>query len=211
MSSPFQDHKLNRLPQGTARINIGQIPVSYDVDELDGNSAPPEESINALITGFTIPGSELDMATQCHYNGIVHIPTSEQNAYKGKVVVINMICDDRQENYWTLWRYMETIRSGSMGGYPIEDIKNRVFGNDKKYRNRLMYIPRIEIIMADGSMQRHQRIIFHRCFPIILSEIQMTFNEPTPVTFSVSFLFSNHTIKRYDAPKEDTDPMDVLD
>lgn len=208
MASPFLDHKLNRMPQGTARLVIGQIPVSYDVDAKD---APPEESINALITGYTIPGSELEYATHAHYNGVVHIPVSEQNAYRGKVLVVNMISDDRQENYWTLWRYMETIRSGRMGGVPIEEVKHRIFGNDKEYRNRLMYIPRIDIVFADGSMQRHQRIIFHRCFPMVLSEIQMNFNDPSPVTFTASFVFSNHTIERYDAPNETSDPMDVLD
>lgn len=208
MPTPFLDHKLNRMPQGTARLVIGQMPVSYDVDEKD---APPEESVNGLITNFTIPGAELEYATHSHYNGIVHIPISEQNAYKGKVLVVNMIADDRQENYWTIWRYMETIRSGRMGGFPIEEIKHRIFGNDKEYRNRLMYIPRIDIVAADGSMQRHQRFIFHRCFPMVLSEIQMNFNDPSPVTFTVSFLFSNHTIERYDKPIEDTDPMDVLD
>lgn len=203
---PFQDHKLNRLHQGTARLTIGGVPVSFDEPD-----SPPEESINALITGFTIPGFDIDYATQAHYKGIVHIPISEDNAYKGKILAVNAIADDRQENYWTLYRYMETIRSGQTGGFPAHDIKHRVYGKDGFYRNRLTYIPRIDIVMADDSMQRHQRMIFHRCYPVTISELTINFNDNSPVTFTASFVFSMHTIERYDPPTEDTTPMSVLD
>ena len=207
------DHKQNRLYQGTSKITIGNIPVAYktDTDENDINS-PPEETINGLITSFTVPGVELEYDTHSHYNAIVHIPVSEQNAYKGKVLAVNMILDSRQENYWTLWRYMETIRSGSMDGYPIEDINNRVFGHDKKYRNRLMYIPRIDIITGTNYLQTQQRMIFHRCFPLILSELPTTFTEQAPATFTISFLFSNLTIERQKPHEEENvEPKDVID
>ena len=207
MKGPIQDHKLNRLHQGTSRLVIGSIPTSFSEED-----APPAESINALITGFTIPGFDLDYEIQSHYKGFVHIPTSEDNSYKGKILAVNVICDDRQENYWTMYRYMETIRSGMTGGFPERSVKDRVYGHDGHYRNRLMYIPRIEIVMADDSMQRHQRMVFHRCFPSALGELQFNFNDNMPVTFAISFVFSMHTIER-DKPPEETinPPFSVLD
>lgn len=206
MAMKLQDHKLNRLHQGTARLVIGELPVSNN--EWD---APPPESINALITAFTIPSFELEYDIHSHYKGNVHIPVSEDNSYKGKILTVNVICDDRQENYWTMWRYMETIRSGQTGGYPVTDMTHRVYGKDGFYRNRLMYIPRVEIVMADDSMQRHQRLVFHRCYPVTMSDLQIQFNDNSPVTFAISFVFSMQTIERYEPPKEETTPKSVLD
>ncbi len=203
---PLQDHKLNRLHQGTARLVIGSLPVSY----TETNS-PPEESINALITGFTIPGFDLEYEMQFHYKGIVHIPVSEDNSYKGKILAVNVISDDRQENYWALYRYMETIRSGQTGGYPIHDIKGRTYGKDGFYRNRLTYIPRVDIVIPHKNIKMHQRMVFHRCYPAAISEMSVNFNENTPVTFNISFVFGMHTIERYPAPQENTTPMSVLD
>lgn len=200
MQGPFQDHKLNRLHQGTARLVIGNIPISFEEHD-----APPSESVNALITSFTIPGLELEYETQAHYKSIVHIPVSEDNSYKGKILIVNMILDDRQENYWTIWRYMETIRSGRTGGYPVTELTNRIFGNDKQYRNRLTWIPRIDIVMGDDSNQRHQRLVFHRCYPLTLGELQMNFIDDAPVSVAVGFLFGMSTVERDEPPHEGLD------
>lgn len=206
MQGPLQDHKFNKLHQGTCRLHIGYLPVSYDESD-----SPSEESINALITNYTIPSFQLDYATHSHYKANVHIPISEDNSYSGKILALTAICDDRQTNYWSLWRYMETIRSGRTGGYPIKDNTHRIYGKDGHYRNRLTYIPRVEIIMADDSMQRHQKMVFHRCYPLVLSDLSVSFNEPSPITFNISFLFSMQTIERFDPPMEDTKPMSVID
>jgi hypothetical protein len=207
MQGPLPDHNYNRLHQGAARIVIGELPVSYAESD-----APPSESINSSITQFSIPGLDLNYQTDFNYKGHVHIPMTEDNEYKNKLLVVTMIADDRQENYWTLHRYMETIQSGETDGYPIEDTDHRIYGHDKQYRNRLTYIPTINIVMADDSMQKHQTLSFQRCYPLVISDLQMNFIEPAPVTFTISFVYSIKTILREEPPHEGPEkPLSVLD
>jgi len=204
---PFLDHNPNRLHQGTARCVIGLMPVSYEQE-----NAPPSETINANIKAFIAPELELKYAIDGSYKGLVHIPITEDNAYYDKVLSIDMICDGRQENYWALHRYMETIQSGMTNGFPIMDTNHRVYGNDRRYRNRVMYIPRIDIIMADDSFQKHQTVRFGRCKPIRLDSLKLNFGNPDPVTFSVSFVYTTREIIRELPPSEDiVPPIGVVD
>jgi hypothetical protein len=119
-----------------------------------------------------------------------------------------MICDERQENYWTLYRYMSTIQRGSTlpNVYPIQNALHRVFGNDGHYRNRRTWIPYIDIHMADDSYQKHQIIRFQRCYPIELEQLSLNFLGTDPVKFTVSFLYSLRTIERLPPPSENTTP-----
>jgi hypothetical protein len=191
---------LGRQHQGTSRCEIGKIPMSFNDDD-----SPVFETVNASITTFSTPGLTLQYATDHNFKSIVHIPLTEDNEYYNKVLTINMICDDRQENYFTLHRYMETIQSGQTGGYPTREKNHRVYGLDGFYRNRTMYIPKIDIIMADDSLEKQQIIRFERCFPLELSNIDMTFGEPSPVTFNITFLYSNKELIR--TPPLSTPPV----
>jgi len=191
MMEKFLQRTIGRQHQGTGRCEIGHIPMSFV--ETD---SPVFETVNASITAFSTPGISLQYATDYNFKSIVHIPLTEVNEYYNKVLTINMICDDRQENYFTLHRYMETIQSGNTDGHPIKDSNSRIYGNDRVYRNRLMYIPRIDIIMADDSLEKQQIIRFERCFPLELSNLDMSFNEPSPVTFNVTFNYGLKTLIR---------------
>jgi hypothetical protein len=202
---PFLDHNLNRLHQGTARIFLGNPPVSYEEDD-----APSSETINANITGFIAPGLELKYETDGNYMCVVQIPVSEDNGpYSDKILSIDMICDDRQENYWSLHRYMQTIQSGDRNGFPITDEHNRVYGVDGHYGNRRTWIPRIDIIMADDSYQKHQTIRFSRCFPVKIEDLKFTFGAPDPVTFSAHFIYTMKEIIREIPPTANTTPIGV--
>ena len=204
---PIQDHNFNRLHQGTFRCTIGALPVSYTEDD-----APPEEAINALINGFVVSGLELKYDKDATYKAIAHIPVTEDNQYFDKLLTINMICDGRLENYWTLRRYMRTIQSGQTNGYPETDHNHRVWSFDNTYRNRLTWIPRIDIAMADDSLQKHQTLRFSRCYPTALSDINAQFNAPDPVTFNISFVYSFEETIREEPPSEDiVPPIGVLD
>ena len=200
---PFLDHHLNRLHQGTARCIIGSMPVSYDQDD-----APPSVAINANITAFRAPGLDLKYATDPNYKRSVHIPISEDNSYGNAVVSITMISDDRQENYFALHRYMETIQRNT---FPVTDTDHRIYAYDKIHRNRLTWIPRIDIIVSDDSYQKHQTIRFERCFPLGLDELKFDFQKPTPVVFTQSFLFTWKEILREIPPTEGTKPIGVVD
>jgi hypothetical protein len=204
MRGPIQDHNLNKLVQGTCRINIGDIPISFD--EYD---SPPIESINANVKGFKAPGLSLKYASEYAYKAKTHVSVTEDNEYQDAILTVEMFMDDRMENYWTLHRYMETIMSGETGGWTSKDFNDQPYGFDGRYRNRLMYIPIIDITMADPSYQMHQTLRFSRCFPTRLEDISMSFPDSvTPVTFAVSFLFGKREIIRTNpyAPSEDQVP-----
>lgn len=207
MQGPLPNHNFNRLHQGAARLVIGELPVSYRESD-----APPSESINANIKEFSIPGIDLNYQTDYNFSAHVHIPMTGDNEYRDKLLVVTMIADDRQENYWTLHRYMETIQSGVRDGFPDLNIHNRIHGNDGYYRNRLTYIPIIDIIMADDSMQKHQTIRFARCYPLVLGDLAINFTEPAPVTFTMSFVYSLKKIIRAEPPHSGPDkPLSVID
>jgi len=203
---PFLDHNLNRLHQGTSRCVISLMPVSHEEED-----APSSETINASITGFIVPGLELKYEMDGSYKGLVHIPVTEDNAYYDKMLSIGMICDGRQENYWALHRYMETIQSGATNGFPIEDHNHRIYGLDGHYRNRRTFIPRIDIIMADDSFQKHQTIRFERLYPVTLDQLDLHFKAPDPVTFSVHFYYTSKRIIREEPPHANGKPLGVTE
>jgi len=203
---PFLDHNLTRLHQGTARCVIGLMPVSYDQELV-----PSSETINANITNFIAPGLELKYVMDGSYKALVHIPATEDNAYYDKLLSIGMISDGRQENYWALHRYMETIQSGQTNGFPTQDTNHRVYGADGHYRNRRTYIPRIDIIMSDDSHQKHQTIRFERCYPVNLDQLDLHFKQPDPVTFSFHVVYTSKRIIRELPPHTDSKPLGVTD
>lgn len=195
-----QDHILNRLHQSIAKIVIGEIPVSFD--EKD---APARETINGLITSFLAPGLSLRYETDSNYKAKVHVSVQEENEYNDKILSISMIVDDRAKNWWCIYRYMKTLQSID-DGFPVLDTNHRVYGKDGHYRNRLLYIPNIDIIIADGSFERHQIIQFKRCFPITMSDIQFNSSSSDVVTFTVNFVYSDRDVIIEPEPSADIIP-----
>ena len=89
---------------------------------------------------------------------------------------------------------------------------HRIYGNDGFYRNRLTYIPTIDIVMSDDVMQKYQTIRFARCYPLVLSDLNMNFLAPDPIKFTMSFVYSLKTILREEPPKAGPHkPLSVLD
>lgn len=204
MDGPLQNRNLGRLHQGTARCEIGPLPVSYEQKD-----SPSSESVNGNITAFVAPGLSQRYKLDGNYKAMVHIPLTEDNEYYDKLLTINMIVDDRMENYWTLYRYMQTIQSGETDAFPIKNQNHRVYGFDSQYRNRRTWIPYINIHMADDSYQKHQIIKFHRCYPLELEQLSLNFMGPDPIKFTVSFLYSLVTVERQSPPNE-IDPVNCI-
>jgi len=203
MDGPLLDRWVGRLHQGTARCIISDLPVSYAEED-----APSSETINANITSFVGPGLQLRYQIDGSYKGLVHIPVTEDNQYYDKLITMNMIVDDRQENYWTLHRYMSTIQSGMTGpnANPQKDYNHRIYGADKHYRNRRMWIPFIEIHMADDSYQEWQIIRYERCWPTDISDLSLNFLAPEPVNFNMSWTYEVKKIIRCPKPIADVPP-----
>jgi hypothetical protein len=202
----MQTFVANRLHQGTTRLRIGGLPVRYS-----DSDAVAEEVINANIRQFITSGLTLKYAPVTAYKAISHISITEDNEYSEKVVTVNMIADDRMANWWTLNRYMMTIQSGQTEGFPILDTRHRVYGpGGNHYRNRATWIPTIDIIFADDSMQKWQTVRHMRCFPLVLGDITSTFDSPEPVTFDFSFLYDIRTVIREKEPMDESPPPCVL-
>lgn len=187
--------------QGFLRCCIGELPVSYNPDydfqhHIDdptkAHTAPPPEVINANIQTFNVPGLSLNYKKEDHYKFSVYIPTTEDNEYSDSITV-TMLCDDYYENYWAIHRYMETIQSGQTDAFPIKDKNHRVYGYNHRYRNRLTWIPHIDIHMGDDRAQHHMIERYYRCYPTSISSLSITPGSVSPITFTVTF---NYQVKK---------------
>ena len=194
LSGPLLSNWPGRLHMGTTRCTIGWLPVDYSQSD-----APSFETINATILSYICPQLSIRYQIDGNYKGLVHIPVQEDNEYGNKILTITMILDERQENYWALWRYMQTIQSGQTNGFPIKDDKSRVYAYDGFYRNRLTYIPSIQINIADDSFQKWTTLNYSRCYPVDISDLNFNFNSPgsEPVTFTITFLYSYFDIHKF--------------
>lgn len=200
--------KLSRNPmpvhQGFWRINIGPMPVSYDEKrtvDTQPYTTPAPETVNANIKDWTCPGLDLTYAKEAHYKFVTNIPTTEDNQYD-KSFTVNMIADNRYENYWAIDRYMKTIMSGETDGFPIQNREHRVYGIDHRYRNRLTYIPYIDIHAGDDVAQEYMIFRFERCRPVSLSDLSIRPGSIEPVTFNVSFKYELRRLIRLPDPNE---------
>jgi hypothetical protein len=154
----------------------------------------------------------LNYEKEYHYKARVHIPITEDNEYLNETITINMIADSRNENWWALYRYMQTVQSGKTNGYPIQNKKDFVYGNDGFYRNRLMYIPYIDIIDGDNTYQIYQTTRYYRCFPQGLTTPEESFIDPSIKTFALSCIFSFRNVFRSDSPQHyPTPPASIVD
>lgn len=209
------DRNLVRNPvpvhQGFLRMRIGELPVSYDPDydyqhHVDNvakaHTAPPPETVNANIQNFTVPGMGLNYAPEAHYKFTVQIPTTEDNEYTDNTISCTMLCDDYYENYWAIHRYMETIQSGQTDAFPILDKNHRVYGYNHRYRNRLTWIPHIDVHFGDDRAQHHMIIRYYRCYPTSLANLSITPGSISPITFNVSFNYQFKKIIRLPDPNK---------
>ncbi len=203
----YLDNVVNRLHQSILKLTIADIPVSFSEPD-----APPSEILNATILGFVAPGLSIRYATDSSYKAKVHIPMQEDNEYNDKILAVTMVADDRLQNYWSLYRWMRTIQSGQTDGFPVKDRFHRVFGKDGMYRNRLLWAPFADIIIADGSYQRFGTIRYGRIYPLNMTDIDFHNRSSDQVTFNVAFIFSDRDIFRESLPTDKiVPPLSAVD
>jgi hypothetical protein len=191
--------------QGFWRCTIGPLPVSWHdeahdaVDTPTPHTAPVPEMINALIKNYICNGLSQSFEFEYHYKFRTRIPTQEDNQYDG-TLTITMLADQAYENWWGLHRYMDTVMSGITGGFPITNMNSRVFGLDGRYRNRLTYIPYIDIHCADDNSQERMIVRFRRCRITTLSDLQPNPGSVEPVPFNISVQYELKEIIRLPDP-----------
>lgn len=191
--------------QGFWRCTIGPLPVSwYDkahdaVDTAIPHTAPVPEMVNALIKTYICNGLTQSFEKEGHYKFVTRIPTQEDNQYDG-ALTITMLTDQGYENWWAIHRYMDTVMSGVTGGVPISDTRSRVFGLDGRYRNRLTYIPYIDIHCADDNSQERMIVRYRRCRITNLSDMQPNPGSVDPVPFNLTVLYELKDIIRLPDP-----------
>jgi hypothetical protein len=191
--------------QGFWRCTIGPLPVSWHDEAFDAtdtvtpHTAPVPEMVNALIKTYICNGLQESFEFENHYKFRTRIPTQEDNQYDGSLT-ITMLADQGYENWWGIHRYMDTVMSGYTGGFPIEDLHHRVFGTDGRYRNRLTFIPYIDIHCADDNSQERMIVRYKRCRISNLSDLQPNPGSIDPVPFNISVLYELKDIIRLPDP-----------
>lgn len=191
--------------QGFWRCTIGPLPVSWHdeafdaVDTVVPHTAPVPEMVNALIKTYICNGLQESFEFENHYKFRTRIPTQEDNQYDGSLT-ITMLADQAYENWWALHRYMETVMSGLTDAFPIMNPNHRVYGLDGRYRNRLTFIPYIDIHCADDNSQERMIVRFKRCRVAQLSDLQPNPGSADPVPFNISVLYELKEIIRLPDP-----------
>lgn len=198
-------HAPTPVHQGFWRCTIGPLPVSWHDEAFDAtdtpvpHTAPVPEMVNALIKNYICNGLKESFEMESHYKFRTRIPTQEDNQYDDPLT-ITMLADQGYENWWGLHRYMETVMSGLTDAYPITNTNHRIYGIDRRYRNRLTFIPYIDIHCADDNSQERMIVRFKRCRATALSDLQPNPGAIDPVQFNFTVLYELKEIIRLPDP-----------
>lgn len=203
--------RLTRSPvpvhQGFWRLRIGPLPVSYEDDIYDRqfstkpHTAPAPEIVNALIKDYVCPGMQESFEIEHHYMFKTRIPTTEDNQYDN-TITITLLADNYYENWWALHRYMDTVMNFTRNGHPVENINHRVYGIDGWYRNRLTFIPYIDMHAADDCAQEHMIVRFERCRIESLGDLQIKPGSIDPISFNLTIKYELRRIIRLPDPND---------
>lgn len=190
--------------QGFWRLRIGALPVSYKEERTSVTqpfTTPAPETINANIKDFVCPGLSCSFEKEGHYKFVTRIPTQEDNQFDDAFTV-SMLADNRYENYWAIRRYMDTVQRGETDAYPERNPFHRIYGIDHRYRNRLTYIPWIDIHAADDVAQEYMIFRFFRCRLAKLSDLNIKPGSIELVSFNLSVQYEFVKLYRLPDPNE---------
>ena len=200
--------RLTRNPvpvhQGFGRLRISELPTNYIEGRksvTDPYTTDAQEVINANIRDWVAPGLQEQFAKENHYKFSTNIPITEDNQYDNAISV-NMLADNHWENYWAFDRYMSVVMRGQMDADPIRDRNHRVYGFDRRYRNRLTYIQWIDMHFADDVAQEYMIIRLERCRIAALSDMQFTPGTINPMSFNLSIKYEIRRVIRLPDPNE---------
>lgn len=203
-----ESRRLTRNPvpvhQGFWRLRIGELAVNHK-EERDSVTKPyttdAPEVINANIKDFVCTGLSCSLAKEGHYKFVTNIPTQEDNQYDDTFTV-SMLADNHYENWWAINRYMETVQSGQTDADPIRDRNHRIYGYDHRYRNRLTFIPWIDLHAADDVAQEYMVVRFERCRFTALSPLNIKPGSIDPISFNVTVKYEIRRVIRMPDPNE---------
>lgn len=210
LTEEMQRHarRLTRNPvpvhQGFARLRFSEFPVNYverRTSVTDPFTTDEQEVVNANIMDWVCPGLTCSLQKEGHYKFVTNIPTQEDNQYDDTISVA-MLADNRYENWWAITRYMQVVQSGQTDADPVRDPHHRVYGVDKRYRNRLTFIQWIDMHMADDVAQEYMIVRLERCRFTAKSPLNFKPGTLQPVTFNLSIKYEIQRIIRLPDPNE---------
>jgi hypothetical protein len=210
-TDPYYDEYARRLMrnpvpvhQGFLRLRISELPVNYQerrTSVTEPYTTDAQETINANIKDWVCPGLSCSLAKEGHYKFVTRIPTQEDNQYDDTITV-NMLADNRWENYWAINRYMEVVQSGQTDADPVRDVRHRIYGIDHRYRNRLTYIQWIDMHFADDVAQEYMVVRLERCRFAALSAMSLKPGTIEPASFNLTINYEIRRIIRMPDPNE---------
>lgn len=203
-----QARRLTRNPvpvhQGFARLRFSEFPVNY-VERRTSVTEPyttdAQEVVNANIMDWVCPGLNCSLQKEGHYKFVTNIPTQEDNQYDDTISVA-MLADNRYENWWAIRRYMDVVQSGQTDADPVLDRMHRVYGTDRRYRNRLTYLQWIDMHLADDVAQEYMIVRLERCRFTAISPLNFKPGTLQTVTFNLSIKYEIQRIIRLPDPNE---------
>ncbi len=190
--------------QGFLRLRISELPVNYQERRksvTEPYTTDAQETINANIKDWVCPGLSCSLAKEGHYKFVTRIPTQEDNQYDDTITV-NMLADNRGENYWAINRYMDVVQSGQTDADPVRDVRHRIYGIDHRYRNRLTYIQWIDMHFADDVAQEYMVVRLERCRFAALSAMSLKPGTIEPASFNLTINYEIRRIIRMPDPNE---------
>jgi hypothetical protein len=192
MQGPNPTRVGNILPEGTGTCYISNIPIDFSAE----SGAVSSESLNLMISSFSIHGFSVNTVKEGHFAVRVTMPVNIENAFKGSFTT-NIVIDDELDNYWTLYRYARTLIS-PMDAFPITDktMKPHLAG---AYANRRMYINHIGVEVGDSNLELRNVYLFKRCYITNFGDIDFSFPAGTSAkTVAVTWSYDDIDFRRVD-------------
>lgn len=197
--------------QGFGRLRISELPVNYEEGRksvTDPYTTDAQETINANIQDWYCPGLQCSLQREGHYKFVTYIPTQEDNQYD-ETISVTMLTDNHYENYWGINRYMQTVQSGQTDADPVRDRNHRVYGYDKRYRNRLTYVQWIDMHLADDVAQEYMIVRLERCHFTAIGPLKFKPGVLQTVPFNLTIKFEDRRLIRLPDPNELMDAICV--
>jgi hypothetical protein len=142
-----------------------------------------------LVPGVSIPSQDLPTMGQPY-----KVTSQARDAYPP--ISVNFTIDNRFNNYWVLWKWLEYLNR------PKESGMNEYFNNEEVLKNRgqfdsKKFVDYQTIITVFGLDEYNNKVVkfdYSNAFITNLGEIRYNYRDPTELETSFEFAFNQMTV-----------------
>lgn len=207
---------LNKLRKNKFLLVLTLPPILKDKNTSD-LSVRTQELINLDTLQFSVFGSLIPKisipAVQTSYHGQTYNVNGQTRA-PYEPITVNFTVDNKMNNYWVLWKWLEVLNHQRESGMPEYfnkfkqinnnskltasqlDVPNNVPSKQEKMiNNYLAYQTQMTAYMLDEYNQRVAQIDYHNSFITDLGELRVNNRDPEEIECSFTFVFNQLDIK----------------